>query len=40
MFEIELSLWILYSENQTLGIKDYTESVSKHDDVPIPIDCL
>ena len=23
---------ILYSENLTLGIKDYTERVSKHDD--------
>ena len=33
MFEIELSLWILYRENRTLGIKDYTESVSKYDDV-------
>ena len=26
------SLGILYSENRTLGIKDYTERVSKHDD--------
>ena len=49
MFEIGLSLGILYSENRTLGIKDYTESVSKHDDVffnfiiilliAIPTDC-
>ena len=23
---------ILYSENRTLGINDYTERVSKHDD--------
>ena len=23
---------ILYSENRTLGIKDYTERVRKHDD--------
>ena len=33
VFEIGLSLGILYSENQTLGIKDYTKRVSKHDDV-------
>ena len=33
MIEIGLSLGILYSENRTLGIKDYTERVSKHDDV-------
>ena len=33
MIEIGLSLGILYSENQTLGIKDYTKRVSKHDDV-------
>ena len=33
MFEIGLSLGILYSENQTLVIKDYTERVSKHDGV-------
>ena len=49
MFEIVLSLGILYSENRTLGIKYYTESVSKHDDVffnfiiilifAIPTDC-
>ena len=49
MFEIVLSLGILYGENQTLGIKYYTESVSKHDDIffnfniilifTIPTDC-
>ena len=33
MIEIGLSLVILYSENRTLGIKDYTKRVSKHDDV-------
>ena len=33
MIEIGLSLGILYSENRTLGIKDYTKRVSKHDDV-------
>ena len=33
MFEIGLSLRILYSENRTLGIKDYVERVSKHDNV-------
>ena len=33
LFEIGLSLGILYSENRTLGVKDYTESVSKHDEV-------
>ena len=33
MIEIGLSLGILYSENRTLGIKDYMECVSKHDDV-------
>ena len=32
VIEIGLSLGILYSENPTLGIKDYTERVSKHDD--------
>ena len=32
VIEIGLSLGILYSENRTLGIKDYTERVSKHDD--------
>ena len=31
MIEIGLSLGILYSENRTLGIKDYTKHVSKHD---------
>ena len=49
VFEIGLSLGILYSENRTLCIKDYTECVSKHDDVffnfiiifliAIPTDC-
>ena len=49
MFEITLSLGILYSENRTLGIKDYMESVSEHDNVffnfiiilliAIPTDC-
>ena len=49
MFEIGLSLGILYSENRTLGINDYTERISKHDDVffnfiiilliAIPTDC-
>ena len=49
VFESGLSLGILYSENQTLCIKDYTECVSKHDDVffnfiiiffiAIPTDC-
>ena len=49
MIEIGLSLGIQYSENQTLGIRDYTERVSKHDDVffnfiiifliAIPTDC-
>ena len=33
VIEIGLSLGILYSENQTLGIKDYTSRVGKHDDV-------
>ena len=33
MIEIGLSLGNLYSENRTLGIKDYTERVNKHDDV-------
>ena len=33
MFKIVLSLGILYSENQTLGIKNYRERVSKQDDV-------
>ena len=33
MIEIGLSLGILYSENRTLGINDYTERVSEHDDV-------
>ena len=33
MIEIGLSLGILYSENRTLGIKDYTKRVSKHNDV-------
>ena len=33
MIEIGLSLGILYSDNRTLGIKDYTKCVSKHDDV-------
>ena len=33
MIEIGLSLGTLYSENRTLGIKDYTKRVSKHDDV-------
>ena len=33
MIEIGLSFEILYSENRTLGIKDYTERVSKHEDV-------
>ena len=33
MIEIGLTLGILYGENRTLGIKDYTEHVSKHDDV-------
>ena len=47
MFEIGLSL--LYSENRTLDIKDYTGRVSKHDNVffnfiiilltAIPTDC-
>ena len=32
VIEIGWSLGILYSENRTLGIKDYTERVSKHDD--------
>ena len=49
MIEIGLSLGILYSENRTLGIKDYTERVSQHGDVffnfiiifliAIPSDC-
>ena len=51
VFETGLSLGILYSKNLTLGMKDYTESVSKHDNVffnfiiilihviAIPIDC-
>ena len=49
LFEIGLSLGILYCENRTLGIKDYKERVSKHDDVffnfiiilliAIPTDC-
>ena len=49
MFEIGLSLGILYRENRTLGIKDYTERIRKHDDVflyffiilliAIPTDC-
>ena len=49
MIEIGLSLGILYSENRTLGIRDYTERVSKHEDVffnfiiffliAIPTDC-
>ena len=33
MIEIGLSFGILYSENRTLGIKDYAECVSKHDEV-------
>ena len=33
MIEIGLSLGILYSENRTLGIKDYMKRVSKHDDI-------
>ena len=33
MIEIGLSLGILYRENRTLGIKDYTERVSKNDNV-------
>ena len=33
MTEIGLSLGNLYRENRTLGIKDYTKRVSKHDDV-------
>ena len=33
MVEIGFSLGILYSENRTLGIKDYTKRVSKHNDV-------
>ena len=33
MIEIGVSLGVLYSENRTLGIKDYTERVSKHGDV-------
>ena len=33
MIEIGLSLVILYTKNRTLGIKDYTKRVSKHDDV-------
>ena len=33
MIKIGLSLGILYSENRTLGIKDYTKRVSKIDDV-------
>ena len=33
MIEIGLLLGILYSENRSLGIKDYTECASKHDDV-------
>ena len=33
MIELGLSLGILYSENRTLGIKDYTERVSKDDNV-------
>ena len=33
MTEIGLSLGILYSENGTLGIKDYTKRISKHDNV-------
>ena len=33
MIEIGLSLGILYRENRTLGIKDYTKHVSKHDDI-------
>ena len=50
MSEIGLSLEILYIENRTLDIKEYTERVSKHDDVfsnfiiilliAIPTDCL
>ena len=31
VIEIGLSLGILYSENRTLVIKDYTKRVSKHD---------
>ena len=33
MIEIGLSLGILYRENWTLGIKNITERVSKHDNV-------
>ena len=33
MIDIGLSLGILYSENRTLGVKDYMKHVSKHDDV-------
>ena len=33
MIEIGLSLGILYSKNQTLGLKNYTKHVSKHDDI-------
>ena len=33
MIEIGLSLGILYSENRTLVIKDYTIHISKHDNV-------
>ena len=33
MIEIGLSPRILYSENGTPGIKDYTKRVSKHDEV-------
>ena len=32
VIEIGLSFGILYSKNWTLGIKDYTKRVSKHDD--------
>ena len=33
VIETGLSLGILYSENRTHGIKDYTKRVSKHDDI-------
>ena len=33
MIKIGLSLGILYSQNRTLGIKDYAKRVIKHDDV-------
>ena len=39
VIEIGKSLGILYSENGTLGIKDYTERLSKHDDAFFNVNC-